>query len=241
MLIIIIFRQFNLTMGLSSDLKEKNTNLKKDYKNLIDKNKEKEKRLNEIKNDLSGIEIQKLMEENAKMSDEYNNLLKLCPNLENLCNNLTKENNKIKCYCGQLQLMILMKMEEALFKQNVDTFNSFKNQANSYHSQINNLINSQSSNNIFGYNNNFNEKNFNNNSLNNNCNINNNNNQNVITIIFNIDNIKKYPIVCLPGNRLGNVFLLVLNQINNPNYSNIYKLKFYYEAHNITQHFLNND
>ena len=48
-------------MGTSSDSKKENTNLKKDYQNLIDENKKKEKELKTIKNDLSGIEIQKLM------------------------------------------------------------------------------------------------------------------------------------------------------------------------------------
>ena len=36
--------------------------------------------------------------------------------------------------------------------------------------------------------------------------------------------------------------MLLLDQIDNPNeYNNIYKLKFYYNAMNITQHFINND
>ena len=32
------------------------------------------------------------------------------------------------------------------------------------------------------------------------------NNQNIITIIFNVENIQKYPIVTLPNYRLGNIF-----------------------------------
>ena len=229
-------------MGSSSD-KEKNVNLKQKLKTKEEEKKEKEKELKKSKK-TSGEEIQLLMEENAKMNEEYKNLSELYPTLENLCKNLEKENYQMRSYCGQMQLMILMKMESTPFKQNVNTFNGFRTQANLYNNQINNLVNSQSSNIIFN-NNNINKNNCNiNNINNNNCNnknFNNKNNQDVLTIFFNVDNIKKYPIVCLPENRLGNIFLLLLKQINNEDYSNILKLQFYYNTHNITQHFINND
>ena len=110
------------------------------------------------------------------------------------------------------------------YQQNLNNFNNFQIQANLYKNQLNQLINK------------------NNNNLGNSLHNNIQNNQNIISLIFCLDNKKKYPVVTLPESRLGNVFLLLLDQIDNPNeYNNIYKLRFFYNAMNITQHFINND
>ena len=176
------------------------------------------------------------MEEKANLSDkydtlneQYNVLNEKYQKLKTICNNLTIDNNQTKTYCGQLQLMLLMKMQEMTDKQNLTNFNNFQNQSLFFQNQINGMINNQN------FNNNFN------NNINNNFNNKNNNNQNLITLMFNFDNKQKYPIVCLPEYKLRNIFYLLLGQIGNKKYSNIDKLQFYYMATNITSHFLNND
>jgi len=211
-------------MGASNDLKDEN-------KDLHNKKEELERQKGEIKKKLEDSQIfytpqqiQKFKEDNSKLKNQFNNLSKQYNNLDLLCKNIEKENNQIKAYCGQLQLLLLTKMQGNSYNQNASTFNSFQTQANTYQSQLNSLINSQNSNNKIQNNNNFI-----------------NNNQKIITIIFNIENMRKYPIVSLPEYRLGNVFLLFANQIGNPDYLNINKFKFYYGTINITDKFINNN
>ena len=165
------------------------------------------------------------------LNDKYNSLNEKYEKLKIICNNLTIDNNQTKTYCGQLQLMLLMKMQQMTEQQNLNNFNNFQNQSPFFQNQINCMINNQ----------NFNKNNINNNNINNINFQNNFKNNNLITIMFNIDNKYKYPIVTLPEYKLRNIYLLLLNQIGNKKYSSINKLQFYYMTINITNHFLNND
>ena len=61
------------------------------------------------------------------------------------------------------------------------------------------------------------------------------------TIIFQIENGKRYPIGTFDNCQLKDVFNLVLVQINNGEFSDENKLKFVYNTHDVTKHFLNND
>ena len=171
------------------------------------------------------------MVEKANTEDELNNLKQSydllqnkCNFLQNYCNKVEVEKIQFQCYCAQLQLKLQMIMLQMNYQQNLNNFNNFQMQANLYKNQLNQLINK------------------NNNNLGNSLHNNITNNQKIISLIFCLDNKKKYPVVTLPESRLGNVFLLLLDQIDNPNeYNNIYKLRFFYNAMNITQHFINND
>ena len=179
------------------------------------------------------------MEEKVTLNDKYNNLKDKYQKLKTYCNNLTIEKNQTQSYCGQLQLMLLMKMQDMTDQQNLNNFNNFQNQSQFFQNQINGIINNNFSNNIIHQNNNINGGI--NNNINNNIFNNKNNNRNVFTLIFNIDNKYKYPIAALPEHKLGNIYYLLLNQIGNPNFSNINKLQFFYMTKNVTKHFLNND
>ena len=180
------------------------------------------------------------MEDKVKLSDKYNTLKEKYQKLKTYCNNLMMEKNQTQAYCGQLQLMLLMKMQDMTDQQNLNNFNNFQNQTQFFQNQINGIINNNFNNNM-NYNNNINGG-FYNNINNNNNNFNNQkNNNNVITLIFNIDNKYKYPIASLPEHKLGNIYYLLLNQIGNSKYSNINKLQFFYMTKNVTKHFLNND
>ena len=230
-------------MGSDSELKEENKRLKEEIENETKEKEDLQKKIDDLNStmvatriDLTPQQIQKLMEDNAKLTDNYNKLndkyKKLNEKylkLKSYCNNLILENNQVQSYCGQLQLMLLMKMQENSYNQNLNNFNMFQKQSKFFQNQINGMINNYNSNNI------------NNNMQNNNINFQNNDNQNVITIIFNFNSSKKYPIVVLPNHRLGNILLLLLNQIPNSEGINIYELKFYYCGKNVTQYFFNND
>ena len=259
-------------MGFGGDIKEENTKLKEKIEkelqpeidrlikeNTSKKNNEEElqKRNKELQNqinnykknkkyntDLSPEYIQKLMEENAKMSDEIFSLKKNLEETRFYCINLLSENNKLKLICGQYQLMLLSQNKNPL-NNNINN-----NMLNSWRTQINNLINKNPIKNSMN-NNNFNNHHFNksvknniNSNFNNNNNVKNNfiNNQDkILTIIFNFENRIKFPIVIFPRSRLMEIFSLVSIQIENCSYSNIYGLTFFYNSHDITSHFLNND
>ena len=241
-------------MGSDSDLKEENDKLMKDIERLTQLNKNVEREIETNRPALTKEQTKGIKEENKAMKEKLNNLKTKYNNLKDTYNYLTTENNQIKAYCRQLQLMFLMKMQQNQFNLNLNNFNRFQALANSYQSQINNFVNNN--NNNFN-NNNFNKNNCNNNNFNNNFamhgNINNIrkcqimvgeinlNNQNIITIIFNVENIQKYPIVTLPNYRLGNIFLLLLNQFGNTLPSDINKLRFEYNCIDVTNHFANND
>ena len=117
-------------MGSDSSLTEENINLKTQIEALEQENRNVE---NEIRNnEIDGTEIQKILEENYKMED---NLKKLKHNYDCLnakYQNLKTENVQLKTYCGQLQLMTLRNMQPMSFSQNLNNFNAFQNQANSY-------------------------------------------------------------------------------------------------------------
>ena len=110
-----------------------------------------------------------------------------------------------------------MKMQEMPFNNNNILFNQFQNKYNMIQKQMNNLNNNN-------FNNNFNQ-----------------NNIFIYNLIFNVDNIKKYPVSCFPKSKLGNIFLMLSNQIGNIQYSDMYKLKFFYNTVNITEHFWKNE
>ena len=194
---------------------------------------QKEKEIKKVKKrkkkqefDLTGEQIQKIMEENAKLRDDLDNLNKRYNCLESYCKNLAVDNFQIQSYCGQIQLLLLMKMQQNPFNNNVNNFNSFQNNSKNYTNQINGFIemsnNKNKNNNFFNMNNKMNK------------------NQNLITITFNLENKTNFPIVTLPEYRLGNIMLLVLNRMN-LDFSFTNRIKFYYDAKNITKHFLNND
>jgi hypothetical protein len=216
-------------------------------------NKELQQQIEKLKKnkiDLSPEYIQELMEENYKMKDEIYSLkndleLAKAINLKykNYCMNLFSELEKLKLICGQYQLMLLSQNQKPLNK----FFNN--NMMDSWRNQIidiinnNSFINSMNNNNC---NNNFNYKvnnntNMNSKNINKNCNYLNNNQDRVSTIIFSFENKVKYPIVIFPKSRLMEVYYLASIQINNRDYSDIYKLKFLYNGVDITSQFLNND
>ena len=237
-----------------TELLEKNKQLEKKIKQL----EAKLKNLNQInlenKVDLSPEEIQRIMEENIDLINYKNNNI-----------NLLSENNQLKLACYQYQLMLLSIQNQ----YPIQNFNN--NNMNYWRTEINNLMNNNNNfnnncfnnmdinnnnnfnnnfnginnnvNNIFNNNNNFSN---NNNNLNNmNCNnnqINNNRDFDKIkTIIFQIENGKRYPIGTFDNCQLKDVFNLVLVQINNEEFSDENKLKFVYNTHDVTKHFLNND
>ena len=197
----------------SGDVKEENERLKDE----IIKLKEEQRQHENEKIDLSPQEIQKMMEENYELKDK-------CKQLEKNYLILENENKQLKNYSAMMQLNLQTTMQKMSYNQNLQAFNYFQNRSKMYKNQINNIINQ---------NNNFARRTM----------INNNNfqNNNIITLIFNLDNKKKYPIVTLPEYRLGNIFLLLLGQIDDPNYTNIYNLSFFYMSQNITNFFLNNE
>lgn len=223
----------------NSELKEQNQRLQKEIDELkpkeqalLDDNKKLKTKLNNLSQqieqnrqnaiDLSPQDIHNLMLENAQIKDQISLLNNKVLLLQNYINNIEAEKYQLKSYCAQLQLNLQMRMMQMSYQQNLSNFNNFNSRANLYKNQINNLINQ------------------NKNKMNTNMNFQNNNSA-LITLIFNIDNKKKFPIVTLPEYKLGNVFLLLLDQIGDPNYYNIFNLKFFYMSQNITQNFLNND
>ena len=163
----------------SGDVKEENERLKDE----IIKLKEEQRQHENEKIDLSPQEIQKMMEENYELKDK-------CKQLEKNYLILENENKQLKNYSAMMQLNLQTTMQKMSYNQNLQAFNYFQNRSKMYKNQINNIINQ---------NNNFARRTM----------INNNNfqNNNIITLIFNLDNKKKYPIVTLPEYRLGNIFL----------------------------------
>lgn len=223
-------------MGSSSSSKEENLKLKQEIENelkpeikrlteiktsnenkekqLLAKNEKLKKKVSDLQKqhkniDLSPEQIQQLMVNNANITEKYNSLNTKYNNLMIYSTNLLAENNQIKVYCAQLQLMLQMKMMQTSYCQNLNNFNQFQNNMLLHQNELNNVVNNG---------------------------MNTNGQNNFITILFNIDNKKKFPVVTLPYFRLGDIFLLVKNQIGNA--SNI---KFFYNAKNITDHFMNND
>ena len=225
-------------MGSSSSSVEENKKLKKEIENelkpeikrlteiqalnegkekkLLAKNEKLKKNVNNLKKlimqnniDLSPEQIQELMVNNSIINEKYNNLEAKYNNLMIYSTNLLAENNQIKIYCAQLQLILQMKMMQSSYCQNLNNFNQFENNMLMYQNELNSIVNNR---------------------------INTNGQNNFITILFNIDNKKKFPVVTLPYYRLGNIFLLIKNQIGNA-----LNIKFFYNAKNITNHFMNND
>ena len=168
--------------------------------------------------DLSPQEIHNLMVKNSKLEDELLNVNNKNNFLQTCCQNLQANNNQLQYYCYQLQLNLQTCMMQITYQQNLQNYYYYQNQANAYKNQINNLINKNNQNNYMNY----------------------QNNNRIITLIFNVENTKKFPIITLPEYRLGNILLLLLYKIGNPNI-NISNLNFYYQSKKITKHFVNND
>ena len=163
-------------------LKEKENQGKKE-KELLNKNEQLESKIKmqsniieENKKDLSKEEIQRIMEENAKMNDDITSLKSQISKLnisineyQNYSANLLSENDQLKLAIGQYQLMILYQMQNPL--QNLN----YNNRIELWKAQITNIKNN----------------NFNNNNLNKNMNINNNlNYNNNFNNSFNNNNVK---------------------------------------------------
>ena len=60
---------------------------------------------------------------------------------------------------------------------------------------------------------------------------------NCITIIFKLMKGKNIPILCFKDTKLFHVFLLLIDKAKDSNYSNLDKLKFYYNSVDITKNF----
>ena len=215
--------------------------------------------------DLTPEFIQKMMEENSKMTDEIVKLKEENEQYKKCNSNLLSENNQLKIACGQYQLMLLNQMNNP--NQNILNNNNFiNNDYKVWRNQINNLVynnNNINNNNIFNNNNvkdnNFiakncniinnqgnNMNNVNNNNFNsNNCNKAGNNMNNlinqIVNIIFKFEGGQKCSIVTFTTCKLADIFYLALMQIGNSEYSDIRQFKFSYSTHDISSHFLNND
>ena len=61
--------------------------------------------------------------------------------------------------------------------------------------------------------------------------------KNCITIVFKLMNGKTFNIPCFKNTKLFHVFLLLIDRAKDSNYSNLDKLKMYYNSVNITNHF----
>ena len=239
-----------------NDKVNKEKELLKKINDLENQNNRQQNELNKI--DLSPEEIQKMMQESARKDDEITSLKNQLVEKQKyaeMYSQLLLENNQLKMTCAQYQLMLLHPMNNL-------------NQNNFFNNNFNNSINGSINNNFFnnnivlnnnnncgnfknnviggnGVNNNFNNNNFimnnnMNNNFNNNINCKNNNNE-IITIIFKLEDGQKYTITTYNNCKLRDVFNLALIQNGNNEYSNINKLKFYYNAIDLTEHFLNND
>ena len=168
--------------------------------------------------DLTPQEIQNIMVKKSELEDKLLNANKINNHLQAYCQNLQANNNQLQYYCYQLQLNLQASMMQMTYQQNLQNYYYYQNQANAYKNQINYLMNQNNQNNNMNY----------------------QNNNRIITLIFNVENSKKFPIITLPEYRLGNILLMLLYKIGNPNL-NISNLNFYHHAKNITKHFVNND
>jgi len=130
-------------------------------------------------------------------------------------NNLNGEIEKLKFYSNKLQIMLLDRMQKISMNDNINSLQ-----------QINGPFN--------------NNNNANNNNMNNNSNFNFQNTANSRTIIFNVNNKMKCPVLALPNHKLGNIFMLILYQNGYSNFLNIRNFKFYYSTNNISNYFYNN-
>ena len=227
--------------GTTKNPTKEQTNVSSKKENKISLTKPKTKTY-EI--DLSPEEIQKIMEENGKKSDEINSLKQQLDMKQNECANLLNENNQLKFACCQYQLIIQnyinylnqnsnnnnnnirswrIQINNIMDNNNFENnnFNNNLNNANNFNN--NNFINNDNYNNNFINNNNFsnNNNNYNNNLFKNENNHNNNNfkkqcgfNSTVINIIFHFENGKKYQISTFNWCKLKDVYELLLIQNN---------------------------
>ena len=118
--------------------------------------------------------------------------------------------------CNYLQMMLLNTMQYISFENNIQNFENFQNNFHIYQNQLNNK--SKNNNNS-----NFKIE-----------------NQKIITLLFEA-NGKCYSVITPTNAGLKEVYYIFFNKIQDQLYSNINKLKFIYNAKNITNNFINND
>ena len=147
----------------------------------------------------------------AILQNQNNTLTQDKHNLNVQVNKLNVEIQQYKLYCNQLQLMLLNNMQN---KQVNESINSWQQMNNSFNNN-NNMNNNRPS---------FNFQNV----------------KNAKTIIFNVNNKMRCPISTLPNHKLANIFTLALYQNGYTNFMNIKNFTFYYNAHNISTYFYNN-
>ena len=131
-----------------------------------------------------------------------------------------KKIDYLEMKCNYLQLMLLNTMKHIPYDRNIQYFENFQNQFNIHHNQLDNQLDNKLNNNN---NSNFKIE-----------------NQKIINIFFEV-NGNIYSVITTSNVGLKEVYFIFLYKINNPLYSNINKLKFYYTAKNISKNFINND
>ena len=207
---------------------------------------------------------------NANLLSENNQLKLACGQYQLMLLNLQNQNptqnffnNNMNSWREQINTLVNYNnnFNNNCFPNNIDInnnnnfnnnnngfFNSFNNNNinsnnfdNNNNINFNNNFNGNNNNNNNNFSNSFNNNNFNNNFIGNN-NINNNgNNGEIKTIIFQFENGKRFPTATFESCGLKDVFYLVSIQIQDPVFSDVKKLKFIYNTHDITMNFINND
>ena len=119
--------------------------------------------------------------------------------------------------------------------QNINNNNNFI-----WENQINDLKNTSAIINNFNIHNNNIINNYVEQNVNNNIRNNDKNDNNVISVIFKMENGNKYSTVTFNRCKLMDLFSVISAQMINNDYSDIYTLKFLLNARDITKHFLNN-
>ena len=136
-------------------------------------------------------------------------------NLNLQMNKLKGEIEQYQFYCNKLQLMLLNNMQNNKVNDNINSWQ-----------QMNNIPNNNMNNNNMNFNN---KSNFNFQSAN-----------NAKTIVFNVNNKMRCPIITLPNHKLANIFTLAIYQNGYTNFMNIKNFTFHYNTHNISNYFYNN-
>ena len=203
---------------------------------------------------------------NANLLSENNQLKLACGQYQLMLLNLQNQNptqnffnNNMNSWRDQINTLVNYNnnFNNNCFPNNMDinNNNNFNNKNNNGFFNSNNFNNNNFDNNNINLNNNFNGNNdinnnfsnsFNNNNFNNNFNGNNNinnngNNGEIKTIIFQFENGKRFSTATFESCGLKDVFYLVSIQIQDPVFSDVKKLKFIYNTHDITMNFINND
>ena len=200
-------------------------------------------------------EVNNYKNQNANLLSENNQLKIACGqyqamllNLQNqnqTQNFLKNNNNNMNFWRDQINTLVNYNdnnYNNNCFANNMD----INNDCNKNNINNNNFNNNNFNNNFNENNNNFNSNNFNNNNFNNNFNENNNfnnngNNGKLKTIIFNFENGMRFSTVAFERCGLRDVFYLISIQIQDSEFSDVKKLQFIYNTHDVTKNFINND